>query len=135
MRISDWSSDVCSSDLHGWDHPVDEQAHAQDSEHDAAQGQLEYGLAVLEQFFPRNAPPGEKQQRRQEQQEEDFGIERNPPVRGEADYSPERDLEEGAGERQRHYPGQDAAQNDCEQQQKNDRYGLQGPSGSLHNEF
>src|SRR3546814_5043474 len=64
---------------------------------------------------------------------EDFGIERNPPVRGEADYSPERDLEEGAGERQRHYPGQDAAQNDCEQQQKNDRYGLQGPSGSLNN--
>src|SRR3546814_6443928 len=66
---------------------------------------------------------------------EDCGIERNPPVRGEADYSPERDLEEGAGERQRHYPGQDAAQNDCEQQQKNDRYGLQGPSGSLNNEF
>src|SRR3546814_6721507 len=106
MRISDWSSDVCSSDLHGWDHPVDEQAHAQDSEHDEAQGQLEDGLAVLEQFFPRNAPPVEKQQRRQEQQEEDFGIERNPPVRGEADYSPERDLEEGAGERQRRYPGQ-----------------------------
>src|SRR3546814_3324655 len=76
-----------------WDHPVDEQAHAQDSEHDEAQGQLEDGLAVLEQFFPRNAPPVEKQQRRQELQEEDFGIERNPPVRGEADYSPERSEE------------------------------------------
>src|SRR3546814_2106914 len=82
-RRNDGRESESDCQRHGWDHPVDEQAHAQDSEHDEAQGQLEDGLAVLEQFFPRNAPPVEKQQRRQEQQEEDFGIERNPPVRGE----------------------------------------------------
>src|SRR3546814_11217259 len=95
---------------HGWDHPVDEQAHAQDSEHDEAQGQLEDGLAVLEQFFPRNAQPVEKQQRLQEKQEEDFGIERNPTDRGEPDYSHQRATERGAGERERSTTGTEATQ-------------------------
>src|SRR3546814_77210 len=46
MRISDWSSDVCSSDLWGWDEgPLPEYRTARGSSHRAQQAILDDGLS------------------------------------------------------------------------------------------
>jgi hypothetical protein len=113
-----------AGERHCRDHPVDEDADANDREYDQAERQFDDGLAVLEQFLARNPPAVEEQQRRQEEEEEYLRVKADPPIGTESDQRPERYLEQRARKRQGHH----AAQDDGEQEEQDDRDGFQRSS-------
>ena len=102
---------------HRRDHPVDEEAHADDGGQHQPQRQLDHGRGVLEQFILGNAPAVEEQQRRQEQEQEYFGIERDPVRCRQADDRAKGDLDQRCRDGNRHHARQGTTDDDSQQQE------------------